>query len=201
MPIFRKVKISHFRIGGHELSRYFIYPERTSYLKYSDEIASIRPMKMFRRQANCSTPPSYHRKFRLQASLATETMITTDNVLNLVPQAKNVPVEFTLGILTQVYFMTYVNTSMIAQKDDFPQVFIRALASIRLPAYNANQCDNMTQLVTTILDLHKQLHAAKLPQAQTLLKRQIEATDRQVDRLVYALYGLTEEEIEIIEKT
>jgi hypothetical protein len=36
-------------------------------------------------------------------------------------------------------------------------------------------------------------------QAQTLLQRQIEATDRQIDRLVYALYGLMEEEIEIVE--
>jgi hypothetical protein len=39
-----------------------------------------------------------------------------------------------------------------------------------------------------------------MPQAQTLLQRQIEVTDRQIDRLVYELYGLTEEEIEIVEK-
>jgi hypothetical protein len=38
-----------------------------------------------------------------------------------------------------------------------------------------------------------------MPQAQTLLKRQIEATGRQIDRLVYDLYGLTEEEIELVE--
>jgi hypothetical protein len=32
------------------------------------------------------------------------------------------------------------------------------------------------------------------------LKRQIEATDWQIDRLVYALYDLTEEEMTIIKK-
>ncbi len=31
-----------------------------------------------------------------------------------------------------------------------------------------------------------------------LYQRQIEATDRQIDALVYELYGLTEEEIEIV---
>jgi hypothetical protein len=31
------------------------------------------------------------------------------------------------------------------------------------------------------------------------LQRQIEATDRQIDRLVYGLYGLTAEEIAIVE--
>jgi hypothetical protein len=33
-----------------------------------------------------------------------------------------------------------------------------------------------------------------------MLKRQIEATDRQIDRLVYELYGLTAEEIKIGEE-
>jgi hypothetical protein len=32
-----------------------------------------------------------------------------------------------------------------------------------------------------------------------LYQRQIEATDRQIDALVYDLYGLTEEEIAIVE--
>jgi type I restriction-modification system DNA methylase subunit len=63
---------------------------------------------------------------------------------------------------------------------------------------NANH-DKMVELVERMLDLHKQLHAAKLPQAQTLLQRQINAADRQIDRLVYDLYGLTEEEIKIVE--
>jgi hypothetical protein len=36
-------------------------------------------------------------------------------------------------------------------------------------------------------------------QANTLLERQIAATDREIDRLVYKLYGLTEEEIGIVE--
>jgi hypothetical protein len=37
------------------------------------------------------------------------------------------------------------------------------------------------------------------PQDKTTLQRQIEATDQQIDRLVYVLYGLTEEEIKIVE--
>jgi len=32
------------------------------------------------------------------------------------------------------------------------------------------------------------------------VQHQIEATDRQIDRLVYDLYGLTEDEIEIVEE-
>ena len=32
-----------------------------------------------------------------------------------------------------------------------------------------------------------------------MLQRQIDATDREIDALVYELYGLTEEEISIVE--
>ncbi len=35
--------------------------------------------------------------------------------------------------------------------------------------------------------------------SQTALQSQIEATDRQIDALVYELYGQTEEEIKIVE--
>lgn len=50
-----------------------------------------------------------------------------------------------------------------------------------------------------MLALHKQLAAAKIEHEKTALQRQIEATDRQIDALVYELYGLTEEEIKIVE--
>ena len=41
---------------------------------------------------------------------------------------------------------------------------------------------------------------AKNPNDKTRLQRDIEATDRQIDQLVYELYGLTEEEIKIVEE-
>ena len=51
-----------------------------------------------------------------------------------------------------------------------------------------------------VLGLHKQQAPAKTPTAKTMLQRQIDGTDRQIDRLVYELYDLTEEEIAIVEE-
>jgi hypothetical protein len=59
--------------------------------------------------------------------------------------------------------------------------------------------DRMVALVERMLDLHKRLAAAKTPTDKTLLQRQIAATDNEIDRLVYDLYGLTDEEIAIVE--
>jgi hypothetical protein len=50
-----------------------------------------------------------------------------------------------------------------------------------------------------MLSLPKQLAVANTPQDQTVLQRQIDATDRQIDQLVYELYGLTDAEIQIVE--
>jgi hypothetical protein len=53
----------------------------------------------------------------------------------------------------------------------------------------------MATLVEQKLTLHQQPATAKTPDAQARLQRQIDATDRQIERLVYELYGLMEEEI------
>jgi hypothetical protein len=50
-----------------------------------------------------------------------------------------------------------------------------------------------------MLKLNQQLARSQTPQDKTMLKRQVEVTDGQIDRLVYELYGLTEEEIKIVE--
>ena len=58
----------------------------------------------------------------------------------------------------------------------------------------------MVTLVNSMLGLHKQLAAAKLEAQKALIQRQIDATDAEIDRLVYDLYGLTAEEIALVEE-
>ena len=60
-------------------------------------------------------------------------------------------------------------------------------------------CDKMVAVVKRMLGLHKKLHAATIPADKNLYQRQIEATDEEIDALVYELYGLAEEEIAMLE--
>jgi hypothetical protein len=59
--------------------------------------------------------------------------------------------------------------------------------------------DRMAKLVHSMLALHKQLASAKSQAQRGAIQRQIEATDAEIDRLVYDLYGLTKDEIAIVE--
>ena len=51
-----------------------------------------------------------------------------------------------------------------------------------------------------MLDLHKRLAAAKTPDEKTRLEREIKYTDDEIDQLVYELYGLSDDEIRIVEE-
>ena len=60
--------------------------------------------------------------------------------------------------------------------------------------------DRIVTLVEQMLALYEQLAEAKTDHDKTTLQRQIDATDKQIDQLVYELYDLTEEEIKVVEE-
>ena len=59
----------------------------------------------------------------------------------------------------------------------------------------------MVGLVEGMLGLHKQLAGANTAHEKTMIQRQIDLTDRQIDNLVYELYDLTDDEIAIVEES
>jgi hypothetical protein len=63
-----------------------------------------------------------------------------------------------------------------------------------------NRHCRIVELVGQMLDLQKKVSKTKIPQEKEALRRQIEAIDRQIDELVYQLYGLSAEEIKIVKE-
>lgn len=58
----------------------------------------------------------------------------------------------------------------------------------------------LSGLLERMLSVHRQFGAARTPQDKRVIQREIDATDPQIDRLVYDLYDLTEGEIAIVEE-
>ena len=58
----------------------------------------------------------------------------------------------------------------------------------------------MVTKVGAMLEAKKQLAKAKTDKDKTYYENKCAALDRQIDRLVYQLYGLTEEEVQIVER-
>ncbi|HNB58221.1 MAG TPA: hypothetical protein PKV06_14705, partial [bacterium] len=59
--------------------------------------------------------------------------------------------------------------------------------------------DHIVKLVEQMLSTKEKLASAKLESERDRLEMMCEALDRQIDDAVYQLYGLTEEEIKIVE--
>jgi len=113
---------------------------------------------------------------------------------------------FLLGLLnSRLLSYLYLNTSTIATKDDFRQTTLAELRRLPVVVIKSSDAadkarhDRMVTLVRSMLRLHTQLAAAKSAAHKAVLQRQIDATDAEIDRLVYDLYGLTAEEIAIVE--
>ena len=62
------------------------------------------------------------------------------------------------------------------------------------------QHDKLVSLVDNMLDRQTKYYDVRMEQDKELYERQIKIVDGQIDRLVYELYGLTEEEIGIVEE-
>jgi hypothetical protein len=60
--------------------------------------------------------------------------------------------------------------------------------------------ERLVSLVDQMLSLNKSLVATQSPPNRESLQREIDSTDRRIDRLVYELYDLTAEEIKIVEE-
>jgi len=99
------------------------------------------------------------------------------------------------------YYLKHVSTNfrggyVAANKQYIEQLPIRTI-NFSDPA-DKQKHGAVVGLVETMLLLHEQKAIAD-PSERAHLEREIAATDAQIDRLVYRLYGLTEEEIRIVE--
>ena len=59
--------------------------------------------------------------------------------------------------------------------------------------------DKLVALVNNMLELQKKHHEMRMERDKELYERQIKIVDAQIDGLVYELYGLTEEEVKVVE--
>ena len=90
-------------------------------------------------------------------------------------------------------------------KNSFPQVTIFSLNQIPIKKINFTSNsekfihDEIVQLVTTMLQLQQQKQSATLPEQLQQLEQRIAYTDDKINEKVYGLYGLSVEEVGVVE--
>ena len=113
--------------------------------------------------------------------------------------------QYILGLLNSRLLFWYYQRICTVMRAGYSHYMTQYIEQLPIRTINfsdpadKSRHDRMVVLVTQMLELNKKLQDATLDHEKTLLSRQVEAADGAIDKLVYELYGLTREEIAIVE--
>ena len=130
--------------------------------------------------------------------------LNTIFMVTLRDEAKMQP-RFLLGVLNSKLLRTLWVGRFYDQRQTFPKIkgtYLKELPvvvpDLSQPADRARH-DRLVGLVDKMLALTPKLRAAPTDAARQTLQNAVTATDQQIDALVYELYGLTSDEIKLVE--
>jgi hypothetical protein len=183
--------------------RYSLDRGETKYIRFDKTLAEYKPEKYFK-GSRLLLRELISRQFRLQSVRTNDDFITNKSMQSILKLPDSPDINYLLGMInSRLISWCFLSKSNVGQRDDFPKIVLRETRLLPIrpinfsdPADKARH-DKMVALVERMLELHRR--NPRMPQEQEMVKREIESTDRQIDRLVYELYELTEDEIKIVE--
>lgn len=176
------------------------------YLSYGDWIAEPRKSVPFSgerlliRQIPAKPPYLVHGVF------TNEPFYNDINSMVVFSPIEHISLKYLLGLInSRLLSIWFLKKFDKLQRKIFPQFKVKELAVFPIRPVNFSDPpdtalhDQVVLLVERMLELHKQLLAARTPTDKRMIERQITATDQQIDYLVYELYQLTAEERALVE--
>lgn len=173
-------------LWGGDVSRYNVLWNNEEYIDYCDEIANPRHPKFFngrRILVREITNPSIY------AAFTDEEFYNDPSVIIILDNGKY-SLFAALGILnSKLATFFHFNHAPKATKGAFPKILVKDIKEFPLPNIADGDKIKIETLVQSILSLKKEN-----------INADTVALETEIDQLVYALYGLSEEEIKIIEQ-
>ena len=191
-------------IGGSEMARYLLkYSGR--YVDYGSHLACPRDPYIYEVKEKILIRETGK---RITATYDNEQYYLLSSVYSLFLKDNSAfDIKFLLGVINSNASQFYMQQLCF---DNSSGAFIKArifhyeqLPIPNIDFSNEVQSDSykkVNDLVDQMLTTKKQLHEAKTESDKTYLERKCITLDKQIDELVYQLYGLTEEEIKIVEE-
>lgn len=114
------------------------------------------------------------------------------------PFDEYISIFYLMGILNSNVFNFYVSKKSTQMRGGYYRYSKQYIEQFPIPL---NQSLELIKNVQKIINLNKELQIVKTPQEEKLLKIQIDKVDKEINSSVYELYGLSNDEIDIIEKS
>jgi len=192
-------------LAGNDVMRYFVRWNRERWIGYGPWLGAPREQRFFTKKRILVKQIIDWTSKRIWASITDEELYNTQNAFNLLPKL-GWSHEYLLGILNSRLMTFYHRKKFLDEfKMRFQKILIKdcrrfPIRTIDFPnSEEVAKHDKLVALVESMLELQKKHHEARMERDKELYERQIKMVDAQIDGLVYALYGLTEEEIRVVE--
>ncbi len=105
-----------------------------------------------------------------------------------------------LALLNSKLNWLFVSSTGTVLRGGYTRFHKQYVENFPIPQIQAHETKTLIiKHVDTILQLNKDLQSTELPEQKEHIQQRIKYTDKQIDKLVYELYELTEEEIRIVE--
>ena len=173
-----------FWINGEDVKPYQVSWNKKDFFEYSDRVANKRQSKFFAGKRVLVREITNPRIF----CSYTETELYHDPAIIVILESAKFNLYVLLAILNSKLATYYhFNSSPKATKGAFPKILVKDIADFPLPKFVGTVDEKL------VIEKVNSIIAAKKINTDT---SQLEA---EVDAMVYALYGLTDEEIKLIE--
>lgn len=138
----------------------------------------------------------------LITSYDNEKYYTFNSVNNILLKNRKYSLKFILGILNSkllryYYIRNFTNESSLTV--NISKTYLDKLPMPNIDFIDTPSSHRLTELVDQITETKKAILIAKTESEKEYLEKKCSIIDKQIDQLVYELYGLTEEEIKIVE--
>lgn len=192
-------------IIGRDLSRYHLEITGDRWIKYGAWLAAPRKPENFNGIRLLVQEITGGEDKRIVATYYEDELYYSRDVIPIKVDSKDK--AFLILAIINSNLMTWYHhkRNPKSQKALFPKILVSDLK--KLPLSNLINWENLQEglenkaitSVEKIIELNDLLVVSKTPQEEKLLKMQIDNLDKQINRMVYELYDLTEDEIAIIE--
>ncbi len=110
-----------------------------------------------------------------------------------------VNLKYLSGILNSKLIQYFYENQFKADTDIFPKIRIAQVKQIPIPEPSEEQEKKLVKLVDNIIAVKNKMATIENPLEKEIYERQALGIDASIDAIVYGLYGLSEDEIKIVE--
>ena len=176
------------------------------FVKYGPNLSRPRKQELFEgerlliRQIPASPP------YSILTSYVDENLVNDNNSMIVLNPQPGYGIKYLIGILnSKLMSFWFIHSLGKLQRKVFPQFKVNELRVFPIRPINFSDPaekavhNRLVALVEKMLPLTPKLRGATSGSEKAALQNAVTTTDAQIDRLVYGLYGLTEDEIKIVE--